>query len=195
MRTAVLAAILSVFIITNAVYGFVINKYWNAIGDKYYSISSNFSNPAAITAASGTWNAVGGKVKLYYNFSSNTATNFIQNGKNEVFKLNAGESYLAQTTAYLNSNNKVVEFDIGLNTYVPWGNGDPYLYDVQNAFTHEFGHALYAGDVLFPNDVSSKYPNSYTEVTMYGWMDVGETKKRTLHPDDSDGLIEAYRFY
>lgn len=105
-------------------FGCNIVKYWNAIKDKYYSISSNFSNPAAITAASGTWNAVGGKVKLYYNFSSNTATDFIQNGKNEVFKLNAGESYLAQTTAYLNSNNKVVEFDIGLNTYVPWGNGD-----------------------------------------------------------------------
>ena len=49
--------------------------------------------------------------------------------------------------------------------------------------THEFGHALGLLDL---------YGGSDSEKTMYGYAYPGETKKRTLHSDDINGVQTIY---
>jgi hypothetical protein len=62
--------------------------------------------------------------------------------------------------------------------------GDPNSFDVQDIVTHEAGHFQGLGhDTVPPID-----PNA----TMYATATPGETKKRTLHPDDLDGIHAAY---
>ena len=55
--------------------------------------------------------------------------------------------------------------------------------DVQNIAAHEFGHFLQLLDL---------YNGSDSEKTMYGYSDSGETKKRSLHQDDKNGIIHIY---
>jgi hypothetical protein len=71
-------------------------------------------------------------------------------------------------------------------------NGDDFTFsasgeddkmDVQNIATHEAGHTLKLLD-LYGNDDKDK--------TMYGYSALGETKKRSLHQDDEDGIIFIY---
>jgi hypothetical protein len=53
-------------------------------------------------------------------------------------------------------------------------------HDLQNTLTHEVGHLL---GLDHPPEV---------EATMYRRADVGETKKRDLHPDDIAGICTIY---
>ena len=62
--------------------------------------------------------------------------------------------------------------------------GDPNSFDVQDIVTHEAGHFQGLGhDTVPPID-----PNA----TMYATATPGETKKRTLQPDDLAGIHAAY---
>lgn len=56
-------------------------------------------------------------------------------------------------------------------------------YDLQNIFTHEFGHWLQLGDL---------YNSSDSELTMYGYGATGETKKQTLGLGDTLGVQKIY---
>jgi len=80
---------------------------------------------------------------------------------------------------------KIVEFDILFDTDFTWGdaNVDPAVMDLQNIATHELGHGAGLDDV---------YETVCSEVTMYGYSDYGETKKRTLEPADISGIRELY---
>ncbi|MBW2981431.1 matrixin family metalloprotease [Candidatus Woesearchaeota archaeon] len=80
---------------------------------------------------------------------------------------------------------QIVEFDIRFNTYYPWGDAalDPSVMDLQNIAVHELGHGVGLGD---------QYETACSEVTMYGYGDYGETKKRTLELPDITGLQEMY---
>ena len=49
--------------------------------------------------------------------------------------------------------------------------------------THELGHSLSLGDL---------YNSADADKTMYGYASSGETKKRTLHQDDIDGITYLY---
>jgi predicted Zn-dependent protease len=93
---------------------------------------------------------------------------------------------IAVTTVWYNPATKaIVEFDMMLDTDWVWGDAtvDPSVMDLQNIATHEFGHAIGLGDVY----------NSYcSEVTMYGYSDYGEVKKRTLEQPDITGLQALY---
>ena len=82
---------------------------------------------------------------------------------------------------------KLVEWDLVFNSNESWGNaGDPNetglddisVMDLQNIATHEVGHA--AG-----MDHSSE---KCIEETMYPFAERGETKKRTLHTGDKQGI-------
>ena len=87
-------------------------------------------------------------------------------------------------TWYIASTGEIVECDIVFNDYYTWSStGEPGKMDIQNIATHEFGHTLNLGDL---------YGSGDTEKTMYGYGSAGETKKRTLHQDDIDGICYIY---
>jgi len=56
-------------------------------------------------------------------------------------------------------------------------------YSVQNVMTHEFGHWL---------NLADQYGSSCSEVTMYGYISLGETKKITLEDADKNAINWQY---
>jgi len=79
---------------------------------------------------------------------------------------------------------EIAECDIVFDDALDWSStGEAGKYDIQNIATHEFGHSLGLDDL---------YGSEDTEKTMYGYAEVGETKKRTLHQDDIDGICYIY---
>ena len=87
-------------------------------------------------------------------------------------------------TWYQVSTGKIFECDIKFQDNHTWSStGEAGKYDVQNIATHEFGHTLLLGDL---------YGDADSEKTMYGYGAKGETKKRTLHQDDIDGIRYIY---
>jgi hypothetical protein len=90
------------------------------------------------------------------------------------------------------SQRKIVEFDVLFDTDYLWGDADSNndgiidnseVMDLQNIATHEIGHGLGLDDI---------YESACQEVTMYGYSDLGEIKKRTLEAPDITGLQELY---
>ena len=87
---------------------------------------------------------------------------------------------------YYYPNYDIFEADVALNSSYDWSIAEvppPGLIDVQNVATHELGHALGLKDTYDP---------LYCESTMYGLATWAETKKRTLEPDDIEGLQAVY---
>lgn len=85
---------------------------------------------------------------------------------------------------------KIIEFDILFDTDFDWGDagstnetelGDTDVMDIENIATHELGHGLGLADIY-----------NCPEVTMYGYSENGETKKRTLDGPDITGIQELY---
>ncbi len=97
----------------------------------------------------------------------------------------AGTSTLAVCwTRYQPSTGKVYECDIEFQNDYTWSaSGEAGKYDIQAIAAHEFGHTLSLGDL---------YGGGDTEKTMYGYGSTGETKARTLHQDDIDGIRYIY---
>lgn len=196
----VIVILLISMLLSSTSYAYVISKRWSIPSsgslDVYYSMSSNFSTDGknSFSYANTSWNNAGGKIKIYRLTADNLATDASKNGKNEVLKKDLGSDYLA-LISYWTSSGKCVEFDIAWNSNsaIQWSNsGSSGMYDVQNCAAHELGHALFAGDVYNDTDVQTKYKSEYKDVTMYGYISTGETKKRSLHQDDIDGFKAAY---
>ncbi len=96
------------------------------------------------------------------------------------------EGVIAVTTLWYNpATREIVEFDIMFDTDWTWGDAgqNSNVMDLQNIATHEFGHAIGLGDV---------YNSACSEVTMYGYSEYGETRKRTLEIPDITGLQTLY---
>lgn len=83
------------------------------------------------------------------------------------------------------SSREIIEFDVMFDTDYVWGDAtlDSTVMDLQNIATHEIGHGAGLDDI---------YDSSCSEVTMYGYSDYGEVKKRTLEPPDITGIQELY---
>ena len=83
------------------------------------------------------------------------------------------------------SAREITEFDVMFDTDYEWGDAtvDPRKMDLQNIATHELGHAVGLVDV---------YETECGEVTMYGYSDYGETKKRTLDSPDITAIQKLY---
>lgn len=81
------------------------------------------------------------------------------------------------------ASRKIVEFDILFDLDYEWADAEQAKMDLQNIATHEFGHGLGLADV---------YETACTEVTMYGYSDYGEIKKRDLESADITGLRQLY---
>jgi len=80
---------------------------------------------------------------------------------------------------------RIVEFDVLFDTDFAWGDAtiNSGVMDLENIATHEIGHGLGLADI---------YDSSCSEVTMYGYSEEGETKKRTLEQPDITGIRELY---
>jgi hypothetical protein len=127
-----------------------------------------------------------------------SATPGVQDYKNVVgFGNYSDPDVIAVTTVwYRRVTNQIVEFDMMLDTDWTWGdavvqcnsnetftNSNCTIMDIQNIATHEFGHAIGLGDIRDP---------ACSEVTMYGYSEYGEVKKRTLEQADITGLQILY---
>lgn len=78
----------------------------------------------------------------------------------------------------------IIECDLVFEDLYDWGTtGASDLMDVQDIAIHEFGHFLLLLDL---------YDSADSEKTMYGYVGYGETKKRTLGPDDIAGISFIY---
>jgi len=88
------------------------------------------------------------------------------------------------TIWYVPLSNEIVECDIRYDSSENWGtDGSPTKFDVQGIGAHEFGHWLMLDDL---------YDSEDSEMTMYGYASLGETKKRTLEWGDIAGIRFIY---
>ncbi|UCG95681.1 MAG: matrixin family metalloprotease [archaeon] len=80
---------------------------------------------------------------------------------------------------------KLVEWDqIYDQVDFDWSDsGEPGKMDFESIATHELGHSVGLDDL---------YDSGCSEMTMYGYADYGETKKRTLEDGDITGVSELY---
>lgn len=164
--------------------GYYINNYGAASADRA-TVSS------LIKAAANTWNNVGARFTFSYRGTTTRAVG--KDGYNVVeFRYSYGRtSWIAQTLTWAYERGSypdyyydIYECDMRFNLYYDWSNGSlPYCYDLRNAATHEFGHFLKLLDLYRP---SSK------NATMYGYIALGETKKRTLEYEDIWGILDIY---
>jgi hypothetical protein len=143
---------------------------------------------SAVQAAAETWDANTSKELMNdaYKIDYNVAYG-VQDYVNAItFGNYPEEGVIAVTTVWYNPVTKaIVEFDIMFDTDWVWGDAtvNSTVMDLQNIATHEFGHGIGLGDV---------YDSACSEVTMYGYSDYGEVKKRTLEQPDITGLQTLY---
>lgn len=144
---------------------------------------------SAIVAALQTWTDVAGS-SFVFDFSGQTTAQTqvnTTNGQNIISFQSLGQSGVLASNYfwYSTADGAMIESDIIVNTSYTWRtDGAAGGYDVQNILTHELGHSLSLDD-LYDLRVDS-------EKTMYGYAASGETKKRTLHQDDIDGISYLY---
>ncbi|MDY7108574.1 MAG: matrixin family metalloprotease, partial [Planctomycetota bacterium] len=97
-----------------------------------------------------------------------------------------GGDYIAANFHWVQGSN-MVESDIVFNdANYTWWNGSgycSYMMDIWNIATHELGHTLCLADL---------YSGGDSQKTMYGYASHCETKKRTLHQDDINGIVAIY---
>lgn len=157
---------------------------------------------AAIQASAQTWNDEGRTFQLEFDGLTGRKNSSLSNrmdGHNDVTWDNLALRYpgaIAVTFVwYLDSD--ILEADMSLNTWYAWSSnaacdagcdpdaetGDPLAFDVQDIGAHEFGHFLLLDDL---------YDASDSALTMYGYAEQGELKKRTLGLGDELGIANIY---
>lgn len=144
---------------------------------------------SAVSNSAETWDtAVTGKELMNDVYIiDDTATYGVQNYENAItFGNYPTKGVIAVTTIWYNPATKaIVEFDVMFDTDWTWGDAsvDATKMDLQNIATHELGHGVGLGDV---------YDSVCSEVTMYGYSNYGEVKKRDLATPDITGLQTLY---
>lgn len=142
---------------------------------------------SAISSSAQTWDSETGKDLYDDTYSINYRARYGKlDKKNSIVFAAAGPGTIAVTsTWYYTATKQIIEFDMKFNTFYTWGNAsiNPQVMDLQDIATHELGHSAGMKDM---------YDGSCSEVTMYGYADIGETKKRTLEPMDIEGLMSLY---
>lgn len=80
---------------------------------------------------------------------------------------------------------ELIEWDMVFDeTDYSWSSsGEAGTMDFENIATHELGHSVGLGDL---------YDSVCSEQTMYGFADLGETKKRSLETGDVNGMSRLY---
>ncbi len=148
----------------------------------------------AIRAGMEAWNAVECS-SFHFDYGGTTGVTFVgfdeehwDNNKNLVIFQEAewihGSTAIAlTTTTYDVDTGELVDADIefnGVNFRFTTNSPQPGRVDIQNTATHELGHVLGLDHSPDPN------------ATMYAEAPPGDTAKRTLAPDDINGLCFVY---
>jgi hypothetical protein len=163
-------------------------KWRNTSTTYYVNTSGGPANSLpAILLAMQTWTDVATSSFIFIYVGTTTSTAY---GSNDGFNIvtfgQMGQNgTLAENSFWYDpTTGEFKDTDIQFNTSYPWAtDGSIIAYDVQNVGTHELGHSLCLDDL---------YGSADTEKTMYGYVDAGETKKRTLDQDDIDGITYLY---
>lgn len=136
----------------------------------------------ACQAAAQTWSDVATSSFEFQYLGPTTRLAPILDGYNVLSWGSTGGSIATTYIWYVGDT--IIECDMEFEDDFNWGtNGASNLMDVQNIATHEFGHFLLLLDL---------YNSTDSEKTMYGYGSYGETKKRTLDPDDIAGISFIY---
>jgi hypothetical protein len=164
---------------------------WNGTGATYKVNESGgpAGNLSSIQAGLQTWTDVQ-TASFTFTYAGATTKTSADHGDNDgenivVFGPMGATGTLALNKFWYNaSSGYIYDSDIQFNTSYAWSSsGSPGAYDVQSVSTHELGHSLCLSDL---------YGSSDTEKTMYGYSSAGDTKKRTLDPDDISGIAYLY---
>lgn len=161
-------------------------------------------DPGAIFASAETWDASTSRELFSDTVTFDSTANFddtadSRDGRNELSLGNWPEpGVIAVTVVWagipigVKGGLRILEYDILFDTDFNWGDAGPTsetslgntsVMDLQNIATHEKGHGVGEDDV---------YDAVCSEVTMFGFSENGETKKRTLAPPDIAGLHKMY---
>lgn len=159
-------------------------KGWKVTTPKTFIMHRNFDSLTVtnFNHALAKWNAQAGKLLMSRSPNSkHSSTNYpSEDGNNYVYRINAGQEYLAETTTYY-VDGRVTEADINVNISYPYANsGHPGLYDIYTVLLHESGH------------VAGLDHSEYSNAVMYKSVEAG-TEKRNLHFDDRDGINAIYK--
>ena len=144
-------------------------------------------NLEAIRTAMQTWTDVPtSSFEFVYAGTTSSSSHGENDGQNIVTFAHIGTTgVLAENRFWFYpSTGRILDSDIRFNTNYAWSaSGSPGFFDVQNIATHELGHSLSLLDL---------YDAADSGKTMYGYASSGETKKRTLDPDDIAGIAHLY---
>jgi hypothetical protein len=106
--------------------------------------------------------------------------------------IHATNALALTSLTYIAGTGEIVDADIELNGDIfEFTNCEPNtpgcftIHDLKSTLTHEFGHVLGLDHPPLTLPASK-------EATMYSESQLGETKKRTLAPDDINGLCYIY---
>lgn len=147
----------------------------------------------AVLAGNETWDTATSK-ELFGGYSLDSTADWdgdYPDGRNEYSMGNYSQSGVIAVTVIWSGvplgskGRQIIEFDVMFDTDFTWGDAtvNSAVMDLQNIAVHESGHGVGLGDI---------YSSSCSEVTMHGYSDYGETKKRTLEQQDITGLRKMY---
>lgn len=135
-------------------------------------IGQNLAQELAIRNAMSSWSNAG--AEFYYIDNTTSGNNF-------GYYYDGGTNTLAYNYIEQNWLGYITSTYVRVNTAKPWAtDGNGYSYDFESMAVHELGHGLRLNG------------SSETEATMYESMGLGETKKRSLHSDDNNGINAMY---
>ncbi len=141
----------------------------------------------AVSAAANAWDAVTADLLVGDKTEKSGTTSVQQNEENAVFFGNYPTTgVIAVATVWIDRRSKtLLECDIMFDTDYTWGDAtvDSSVMDLQNIATHELGHCFNLADI---------YDSSLSYLTMYGYSEYGEVKKRDLADGDIAGIQSLF---
>ncbi len=185
---SLLCSDVSAFLVTKTSTGAEIKWYDTSSAAYYINTAGGPSNTlSAVQSGMQTWTGVGTSCfNFIYGGATASTAHGIDDANNIVTFAPMGlTGTLAENVFwYFVSSGQMIDSDLRFNTSYAWSTTvSSGAYDVQALATHEFGHSLSLSDLYSPAD---------SEKTMYGSAAAEETKKRTLHQDDIDGITYLY---
>lgn len=157
-------------------------KHWHA-EKAYYRFATSLPSSMRKSTYYGeqkTWDeGSGSNFRFYYDPGSSNSVGYVH--------IDGTGKTIAQVFLSYDINNPnhiikaVMEYDHDEQWHTDVSSNPPNTkFDAWNIAAHEFGHWLQLGH------------STNMDATMYDFASKGETKKRTLHPDDQNGIRRIY---